>query len=67
MLLQYGDRDRLVPFEQGEALYNTLKAKGCDVTLQRVAGADHCFWGVDGSPIVDEAINFLKKTLAKPT
>lgn len=66
MLLQYGDKDRLVPYEQGEALYLALKAKGCDVTLQRVAGADHCFWGVDGSPIVDDVIRFLKKTLAKP-
>ncbi len=66
MLLQYGDKDRLVPYEQGEALYEALKAKGCKVTLQRVAGADHCFWGVDASPIVDDAIAFLKKTLAAP-
>ena len=66
MLLQYGDADRLVPFAQGQALYDALKAVGCDVTLQRIKGADHCFWGVDASPIVDDDIAFLKKTLAKP-
>ena len=63
LLLQYGDKDRLVPFEQGEELYHALKAKGCDVTLQRVAGADHCFWGVDPHAIVEADITFFKQHL----
>jgi len=62
-LLQYGDTDRLVPLAQGEALYAALKAKGNDVTLQVIKGADHCFWGVDGTPIVDEVIRFLDRTI----
>jgi len=63
MLLQYGDKDRLVPFEQGERLYKALKAKGNDVTFQRIAGADHCFWGVPNSHVVDDCITFLRKHL----
>jgi acetyl esterase/lipase len=63
ILLQYGDKDRLVPFEQGEELYHALKTKGCDVTLQRVAGADHCFWGVAPHSIVEDDIAFFKKHL----
>jgi acetyl esterase/lipase len=62
-LLQYGDTDRLVPLAQGEALYEAMKAKGCDVSLQVIKGADHCFWGVDGTPIVDQMIGFLRKTI----
>jgi acetyl esterase/lipase len=64
ILLQYGDKDRLVPFEQGEELYKALKVKGCDVTLQRVVGADHCFWGGDPHSIVEDDIAFFKKHLA---
>jgi acetyl esterase/lipase len=63
MLLQYGDKDRLVPFEQGLALYEALKAKRCEVTLQRIAGADHCFWGAEHGRVVDDDIAFFKKHL----
>ena len=62
-LLQYGDRDRLVPFAQGQALYEAMKAKGCDVTLQRIAGADHCFWGAAHDNVVDDDISFFQKHL----
>ena len=63
MLLQYGDKDRLVPYEQGLALYEALKAKRCEVTLQRIAGADHCFWGAEHGHVVDDDIAFFKKHL----
>jgi len=63
MLLQYGDADRLVPYAQGETLYNALHKAGCDVTLQRIVGADHCFWGVENSYIVDDDIAFFKRHL----
>lgn len=63
ILLQYGDADRLVPFAQGEQLYHALKKVGCNVTLQRVKDADHCFWGVENSFIVDDDIAFFKRHL----
>ena len=63
MLLQYSDADRLVPFAQGQALYDALKAQSCDVTLQCIAGADHCFWGVENSYIDDDDISFFKRHL----
>jgi acetyl esterase/lipase len=65
MLLQYGDKDRLVPFEQGEELYEALKAKGADVTLQRVPGADHCFWGTEHDFVIEDDIAFFKKHLGR--
>ena len=64
MLLQYGDADRLVPYAQGVELYQALKALGAKVTLQTIAGADHCFWGVENNYIVDDDIAFFKKHLA---
>ncbi len=63
MLLQYGDLDRLVPFAQGEELYKALKAAGCNATLHCIKGADHCFWGVENSSIIDDDIAFFKKHL----
>ncbi len=64
-LLQYGDADRLVPLAQGQALYDAMRASGCRVTLQVIKGADHCFWGVETTPIVDDMINFLQGTIGK--
>lgn len=64
MLLQYGDADRLVPYAQGEELYRAMIDAGCEATLQRIKGADHCFWGVENSYIVDDDIAFFKKHLA---
>ena len=64
-LLQYGDADRLVPLAQGQALYDAMLAKGCKVTLQIIKGADHCFWGVDTTPVVDDMIGFLQRTIGK--
>ena len=65
MLIQHGDKDRLVPFAQAEQLYAAMLAAGNDVTLTKVEGADHCFWGVDGTPIVDEALRFLTRTIGQ--
>lgn len=64
-LLQYGDTDRLVPLAQGQALYDAMRAKGCKVTLQVIKGADHCFWGVETTPVVDDMISFLQSTIGK--
>ena len=63
MLIQHGDKDRLVPFAQAEQLYAAMKTAGNDVTLTKVKGADHCFWGVDGTPIVTETIAFFNRTI----
>ncbi len=62
-LLQYGTADRLVPFQQGEVLAAALHKAGCDVTFSAIVGADHCFWGVDVSPIMPEVIAFLNRVL----
>jgi acetyl esterase/lipase len=64
-LLQYGDLDRLVPFAQAEELAASLKSVGAPFTLSKIKGADHCFWGVDGKPVVDETIEFLNGTIGK--
>jgi acetyl esterase/lipase len=62
-LLQYGTADRLVPFQQGEVLAEALRKAGCDVTFSEIAGADHCFWGADFAPIVQQVVSFLHAKL----
>lgn len=62
-LIQHGKVDRLVSCKQSENLAAALRNFGCDVTLNLIEGADHCFWGVNGEPIVQEVVSFLKAKL----
>lgn len=63
ILVQHGTRDRLVPYGQAVELDNALQAVSADSTLVAVEGADHCFWGVPGDGIVEDAIAFLRTKL----
>ncbi len=59
-LIMHGDRDRTVPFNQGELLYAALKKAGVDVTFVPMKGAGHGFGGPDAiAPVRD----FLKRSL----
>jgi dipeptidyl aminopeptidase/acylaminoacyl peptidase len=40
-LIMHGDRDKMVPFNQSELLYDALKKVGVDATLKPVKGAGH--------------------------
>jgi hypothetical protein len=40
-----------------------LIAAGADSTLIPIEGGDHCFWGVSGDGIVEDAIKFTQKKL----
>ncbi len=62
-LIQHGTADRIVPVGQGRALAAALKRAGTKVELVEVAGADHCFWGVDTTPIMPKVIAFLNANL----
>ena len=44
-LIQHGDRDRLVAFQQSVALRDSLRKAGVDVEFTRVRGAGHVFAG----------------------
>lgn len=46
MQLLYGDADPVVPFDQGERMYQKLCELGCDAEFVRVTGAEHegNFW-----------------------
>ncbi len=46
MQLLYGDADPVVPFDQGERMYERLCKLGCDAEFVRVTGAEHegNFW-----------------------
>jgi acetyl esterase/lipase len=61
--IQHGSRDRLVPLAQSETLHKALLAAGAESTLVTIEGADHCFWGVEGSGIVERDIAFLRAKL----
>jgi acetyl esterase/lipase len=64
-LIQHGDQDRLVPVGQGRALAQRLQDVGVSVVLSEIEGADHCFWGVDTTDIVPEAVKFLRNVLQR--
>ncbi|SEM80898.1 alpha/beta hydrolase fold [Mesobacillus persicus] len=40
-LIMHGDKDKRVPFNQSELLYEALKKNGVDVTLYKVKGGGH--------------------------
>ncbi len=63
ILIQHGTKDRLVPFGQAQELHQALLAVGADARLSPIEGADHCFWGVAGDGIVEDAVAFLKAKL----
>ncbi len=57
-LIMHGERDRTVPFNQSELLYEALKKAGADVTFVPVKGAGHGFGGPNAIGPVRE---FLKR------
>jgi acetyl esterase/lipase len=66
MLLISGDADRVVPVAQTERLHALLVDAGApDVVLEIVAGADHCFDGVDPRPPLRTVVEFLADRLLR--
>ncbi|WP_242908098.1 alpha/beta hydrolase [Actinomadura terrae] len=63
MLLVHGGADRVVPAAQSEELHRALDESGADSRLSIVAGADHCFVGVDVEPLVVQAVAFFEEKL----
>ncbi|MBB5957478.1 acetyl esterase/lipase [Saccharothrix tamanrassetensis] len=63
MLIVHGERDRLVPFDQSRVLGEALRARGAPVEFLPVPDADHVFAGVDPTPVIDHAIDFLGRVL----
>ena len=63
-LIQHGTFDRLVPIGQSRLLHEALRAEEVDSTLIEVEGADHCFWGVDGSGIMADVTTFLNRVFS---
>jgi acetyl esterase/lipase len=59
-LIMHGDRDRTVPFNQSELLYDALKKAGVDATFVPMKGAGHGFGGPDAIRPVEE---FLRRVL----
>jgi acetyl esterase/lipase len=62
-LIQHGTADRIVPVGQGRALAAALEKAGTKVEFVAITGADHCFWGVDTTPIMPKVIAFLDANL----
>jgi acetyl esterase/lipase len=64
VLLVHGEADEVVPFAQSEVLHKALKDVGVTTTLIAVAGADHCFEGVDLYPLAAKtAEEFARRLL----
>lgn len=64
-LIIHGDNDHTVPYGQGVELHDVLEAKGCDVTLLTLKGADHADIRFFQDKIWDEIGQFFKDKLAK--
>ncbi len=62
MLLLYGDDDHVVPYEQGERMYEKLCALGYEAEMVRVSGAHHegNFWSGE---VRAEIIAYIKAHL----
>lgn len=58
MLLLYGDADPVVPFDQGERMYDKLCSLGYDAEFVRITGAEHegNFWS---QAVLDEILSYL--------
>lgn len=71
-LIIHGDKDTVVPLEQGQAMYDALIKAGAPAKLVIIKGADHDLVAPDGSPTsptkeeIDQMLlDFLKETLGK--
>jgi|GEM_PF-1536169 len=62
-LILHGDRDEVVPLEQSQILFDTLKAAGVPVELVVVKNAGHSFRPVDGDiqPSIAELVRMVVK------
>jgi acetyl esterase/lipase len=66
-LIMHGDKDRTVPFNQSELLYEALKKIGVDVTFLPVKGAGHGFPAAARPNDVTKPVSeFLEKHLKQP-
>ena len=61
-LIMHGDRDRTVPFDQSERLYQALKSAHVDVIFVPMKGAGHGFGGPEASAPVEA---FLKRVFSQ--
>ncbi len=59
VLIMHGDQDPVVPFEQSELLYRSLRETGTETVLVRVEGAPHerSFWSRQVLDIVREFLD----------
>ncbi len=61
-LIQHGEADTWVPFEQALRLEKAIRSAGGSVELEAVPGADHFFGGSpDVEGIFERALAFLRR------
>lgn len=64
-LLLHGTCDRTVPYSQSEVMYDALAAKGADVRLVGIEGADHADKQFFQREVWDIIADFFKEKLSK--
>lgn len=60
-MIVHGDNDMLVPWQQSQMLYDSLKKQNCDVTLQIIKGGGH--GGFKGPEVTESCLKFFNRTL----
>jgi acetyl esterase/lipase len=63
-LIAHGEKDRLVPFEQSEILYEAMKKAGVPVEFIRVKNADHMYRPYPEGAAVSPDVNELNRRSA---
>ena len=64
-LIVHGTQDQYVAFEQGQWMYDKMKAADVDVELLKIEGAKHGFQGADAEKADKAMIEFFDKHLKK--
>jgi acetyl esterase/lipase len=64
-LIVHGTLDQYVAFEQGQWMYDKMKAADVDVELLKIEGAKHGFQGADAEKADKAMIEFFDKHLKK--
>ena len=64
-LIIHGDKDPLVPIQQGESMYQALQKVGVESKFVSIPGAGHGFEGEDANRALAETVTWFEKHLVE--
>ena len=64
-LIVHGDKDPMVPIDQGESMYQALQKAGVESKFVTIPGAGHIFEGEDADLALAEMVNWFEEHLVE--